>query len=352
MLAAVLYCGLALHPNLGGATASAQAVDSLLVRPINPALGERVAVWLRGVWPTSCTPRFTRAVEQRGGEILIYVSASAHDPPPSACTLVQTPYVVETTFEPEAAGWYDLEIYWVDSPFLPSLLTRGDVYVQQTPSVLLRPSAELSPSDPARALLFGTWPAGCAPRAGGVRTVSDRVVLRTVFDDSRCEPSQQQPFALLFDLPALDAGPWDLAWIDDLVDGDGVSSPVERFSLPLSVAPGRVETHLLDGAFEVRAAVRLAEGAPMRPARVASTGSEQSAFFYFLGPENLEIQVKVLDGCSLNGHFWVFGAANSDLEFSLRVRQVATGAERVYEHSGGSPAHAINDTTAFTGCGG
>lgn len=38
---------------------------------------------------------------------------------------------------------------------------------------------------------------------------------------------------------------------------------------------------------------------------------DDSGYFWFFTPDNLELVVKILDGTSVNGHFWVSGVASA-----------------------------------------
>ena len=60
--------------------------------------------------------------------------------------------------------------------------------------------------------------------------------------------------------------------------------------------------------------------------------TEDSGYFWFFGEDNLELVVKVLDGRSYNGKFWVFYGALTNVEYTLRVRHVESGAERIYHN--------------------
>lgn len=85
---------------------------------------------------------------------------------------------------------------------------------------------------------------------------------------------------------------------------------------------------------------------------VAPVGTNDSGLFSFFEPNNWEILVKVLDGCALNGHVWVYGASTTDLGYAIRVSDTATGAAKLYRNEQGTPAAAITDATAFPlGCG-
>ena len=99
-----------------------------------------------------------------------------------------------------------------------------------------------------------------------------------------------------------------------------------------------------EGRFEVRTTWRSATNsgaAQPRPLEGLDGG-----LFSFFGPENPELMVKVLDGCGVNGHYWVYLAAATDVEFEVRVTR-RDGAIKVYRHEGGELARAQGDTGAF-----
>src|SRR4029078_9935875 len=50
----------------------------------------------------------------------------------------------------------------------------------------------------------------------------------------------------------------------------------------------------------------------------------------FLDPTNVEVNVKVLNGCGINGYFWVYAAGSTDQQVALHVTDTRTGAQKVY----------------------
>lgn len=107
---------------------------------------------------------------------------------------------------------------------------------------------------------------------------------------------------------------------------------------------------LLEGRFEVKVDWWTADGEPS-PAYAAEAGTEDSGLFWFVGDRNWEILIKVLDGCQSNGHVWVYGAATTDLGYSIQVRDTVTGTVRKYGNEPGSPSEAFVDSRAFSdGC--
>jgi len=60
--------------------------------------------------------------------------------------------------------------------------------------------------------------------------------------------------------------------------------------------------------------------------------TDQSGLFWFFSPDNFELAVKMVDGRKLNGHFWVFYGALTNVEYDLTVLDRKTGDTRVYHN--------------------
>jgi ELWxxDGT repeat protein len=84
---------------------------------------------------------------------------------------------------------------------------------------------------------------------------------------------------------------------------------------------------------------------------VPVAGSEKTGAFWFFGPDNLELLVKVLDGAGINGYHWVFWGGLSDVEYTLVVTDHETGLVRRYRNPPGRICGGA-DTTAFAAAGG
>jgi hypothetical protein len=76
--------------------------------------------------------------------------------------------------------------------------------------------------------------------------------------------------------------------------------------------------------------------------------SGDTGYFWFFDPANVEVVVKVLDGRSFNGQFWVFYGALSNVEFTLTVTDSVTGAIKTYVNPLGEFA-SVGDTAALPG---
>jgi serine protease len=77
-----------------------------------------------------------------------------------------------------------------------------------------------------------------------------------------------------------------------------------------------------------------------------------SGLFYFYGPDNAEILIKVLNGCGDPNfpNYWVFGAAATTFEYTITVTDTKTGAIKSYHNSKGNASAAIADVNAFPTC--
>ena len=100
------------------------------------------------------------------------------------------------------------------------------------------------------------------------------------------------------------------------------------------------------GRFQVRADWTDFAGAD-GSAKAVELRSDEAGQFWFFSPENREILVKMLDGCSINGMYWASIAAGTDVEFNLQVLDRQTGAERVYSNPLGQAAQTVLDIEAF-----
>lgn len=75
--------------------------------------------------------------------------------------------------------------------------------------------------------------------------------------------------------------------------------------------------------------------------------SQDSSFWWFFGPTNYELGVKVLDGCAVNGHFWVFASGLTNQGWTVTVRDGRSGLLKTYDNPLGTLSPAFADTRAF-----
>ncbi|REJ73431.1 MAG: hypothetical protein DWQ36_02480 [Acidobacteria bacterium] len=337
-----------------GASSWADEVDSALVLPTSAGAGETLTLVLEGTWPSACPPVFRRDVVVDGFDIEVQVSASPQNPPPNACATVLTPY--RATYEIPALddpGFYDVEVLWIDTPFLPTMLAHVSFELGEESPVQVDVTANIGESNPGTAFAYGTWPTGCTPELVGVEEGplgSKEVYLIAESVRSQCG-GEDELFGLVADLPLLSSGiMYEIFFVVRELEGpaDESGDDFVRASDWFDVAGAVTKPRLQGQRFEVE----LTYNTDILPqsARLAPGSTADTALFFFFDPDNIEAQVKVLDGCAINDRFWVFAAASTDLAYTLSVRDTQTGEMRTYRNTGGNAAVAVNDTDAFDTC--
>ena len=128
-------------------------------------------------------------------------------------------------------------------------------------------------------------------------------------------------------------------------------TPSQRASTPPGVDCVDDPTRfcLADGRFEISLIWRDFQG-NTGVARQTPASSDSSGVMWFFNEENWELLVKVLDGCDLNQRFWVFAAATTNVEYTLRVRDSETGETVEYFNPLGVASPSITDTDALAVC--
>lgn len=96
--------------------------------------------------------------------------------------------------------------------------------------------------------------------------------------------------------------------------------------------------------FEVRTTWTTANGAGVGTAQ-GLTGD--TGYFWFFKQSNVEAVVKVLNGCAVNGRFWVFAGGLTNVGVRLTVRDTSTGVRKTYDNPLRTPFQPIQDTSAF-----
>lgn len=74
-------------------------------------------------------------------------------------------------------------------------------------------------------------------------------------------------------------------------------------------------------------------------------------YFHFFSASNVELLVRVIDACQVNGHYWVFAAGMTNVEVTLTVTDLENGqATSYFSPLGTKPMAPILDTRAFETC--
>lgn len=80
--------------------------------------------------------------------------------------------------------------------------------------------------------------------------------------------------------------------------------------------------------------------------RIISLPGDDTAGFAFRDPRDAEVLVRLLDGCSVNGHLWFLATSLTDTNYTIRLVETSSGAERTYTNPAGSRSR-FADTTSF-----
>jgi hypothetical protein len=74
--------------------------------------------------------------------------------------------------------------------------------------------------------------------------------------------------------------------------------------------------------------------------------SGDTGYFWFFSSSNVELVVKALDGRAVNGYYWIFYGALTDVQYTITVTDTTTGSVKTYSNPQGQMASAA-DTSAF-----
>jgi hypothetical protein len=117
--------------------------------------------------------------------------------------------------------------------------------------------------------------------------------------------------------------------------------------LPLPEPMGTSLT-LNEDRFEVRVSFRTPQGQEGEGQAIKLTSD--TGYFFFFEEDNVELVVKVLRGCGVNGHYWVFAGGLTNVEVDLTITDTQTGDMQTYTNPLRTPFQPIQDTEAFATC--
>jgi virginiamycin B lyase len=103
------------------------------------------------------------------------------------------------------------------------------------------------------------------------------------------------------------------------------------------------------GRFAVTATFQQTSGGPSAPATAVSL-TDDTGYFWFFDPTNIEMVTKLLNGCSINGNYWFFGAGLTNVGVSVFVQDLQSGTMKPYMNTFGTSFAPVQDTSAFHTC--
>lgn len=235
---------------------------------------------------------------------------------------------------------------------LPALVllafAAGAASAQELPAFTFDPAAPMPGDTVAIGVL--TPPTSCALLSTAVERRGSVITIRYV-ETCACLPGPVFPLELTEEMGPLPAGRYVVQLEMSMTEFDGsfVCRQPEVVGEAELVVSGE-DLALHDGRFLARATWRAFDGSSGVGRAVAL--SEQSGYFWFFDPTNVEINLKVLDACVVNDHFWVFVAAASNVEYQIEVFDVADDSIEIWTEANplGNFPSLRGDTTAFATC--
>lgn len=184
-----------------------------------------------------------------------------------------------------------------------------------------------------------------ARRSPGEPWTRERVVFRNRATHGLPQPPAAARVELSFGFgPGNAGGATQTVWFDNL---SVVTAPYDLDpGQQCSVNDDRARLCLNKHRFRVDGTFTTAQGATGPLQGVPLT--DDAGVFYFTNPNNLELNVKVLDACSFNGHYWVFASGSTTVGIQLLVTDLSDGTvSRSYANPVGGKFVTVTDTTAF-----
>lgn len=75
-----------------------------------------------------------------------------------------------------------------------------------------------------------------------------------------------------------------------------------------------------------------------------------TGYLWFFASSNVEVAIKVLNGCALGGHYWVFAGGLTNVNVVMTVTDTKSGKSNTYTNPQGKAFQPIQDTSAFATC--
>jgi|GEM_PF-1489543 len=103
---------------------------------------------------------------------------------------------------------------------------------------------------------------------------------------------------------------------------------------------------LRQGRFRVTANWRLPNGQSGAGQAVHLT--DETGYFWFFGPDNVEMVLKILDGCGFSNTLWFFAGGLTNVGVDITVEDLTTGARKTYSNPQNVAFAPIQDVQAFS----
>lgn len=324
---------------LVGSPASAFIGDvAFNVTPQAPNSAEAILVQVTGISVPTAAVEF---VEIDGNVVTIQVDDTCFGLCPAEG------FSFDVNVGPLEAGDYDIRL----TDVFGTEVAKTEVQVTVAPLDGLLVRSHIEPADPndnelLRVLVTGLT---CETLELDSTTVDGQTIeIRGTLGNSGCSSVVTETSAFSASVGPLEAGDYDVKVL--LLDAAAPDAGYQTASTQqVRIGDAEDAVGLRGNRFQVRVDWK-AHGGETGVGRPVPGASESTTLFSFFERDNWELMVKVLDGCALNDHYWVFTAASTDVEYTLEVTDTSTGQVRTYTNQLGERAPATTDVEAFATC--
>jgi hypothetical protein len=78
--------------------------------------------------------------------------------------------------------------------------------------------------------------------------------------------------------------------------------------------------------------------------------TDDTGYLWFFSSSNVEAVIKILNGCGLGGHYWVFAGGLTNVNVTITVTDTQAHVSRTYTNPPNTTFLPIQDTSAFATC--
>jgi len=149
-------------------------------------------------------------------------------------------------------------------------------------------------------------------------------------------------------------GAYDTRWNNDVLNPAFASLKASDFEVvqlgwkpsttTSDCVPGDTRLCLNGGRFQVEAqwTANGQNGSGHAVSMTSDTG-----YLWFFADTNVEVVIKVLNGCGFNQRYWVYAGGLTNVRVHLTVTDTRTGAVKTYDNPRGAAFQPVQDTSAF-----
>lgn len=120
------------------------------------------------------------------------------------------------------------------------------------------------------------------------------------------------------------------------------------FGVVGTCVPTTTSMCLNGGRFRVQAAFSTSGGLSGQATAVKLT--DDSGYMWFFNADNIELVLKVLNGCGVNNRYWIFAGGLTNVRVDIVVTDTLTGFQARYTNPQNTAFQPIQDTSALATC--